>query len=744
MALDTNKLRKLFATGAVLAVLLAAGFYIRGMLAKSAGRILRPATNIPAKVSESAEGFTFAQSQGGKTLFTVHASRFLRYKDSGRGELHDVSIIVYGRDESRSDQIYGSLFVFDPASGDISADGEVRIDLDANSKIPSQTNQPPERESRNLVHVTTRGLTFNKNTGLARTKEKIEFRVPEASGSAVGATYDSHSSVLTLKSAVKIDTTDKNKASITGQSATIAKDPRQVVVRGARIEQTGRILAAEKVTVLLRDDNTIDRILGSGGVHSFMEGPQGYDVTAPEGELVMSSANLPRSGTLSGGVDFQRKGDQPAQGKAGRIVLAFGAKGRVTLARAENSVDIKEGMEGKSRQIQAAAVDVAIKDGKVIQSATTSDGPGKIILTKGTSTTAVSAAKLQTHFNSKNRPTSIVGTQDARIVSSSPGQPDSIASGNNLSASFNDRGEIASGELTGNFRYEQGPRAATADRGRFNPVDESFTLIGSPRVVDSGATITADSLQIYRKSESAVAQGNVKTTYSDLKPQPGGGMLASGDPIHVTGSSATASRRSGVAKYTRARLWQGANIVEAPTITFDKARRSLQAQADQTTRVTTVFLGTDKKGKATQVNVTADHLSYVDSDRKAIFSGHVVTKVEDAVINADTVHVLLTALGAQATNKPTGPLDHIVAQGDIQIQQQARRATATQAVYTAQEEKFELTGTPGHLPSIFDAEHGQISGDSLTFFTHDDRVLVGSGVSPKANTQPRIRDASKK
>ncbi|MBZ5533788.1 MAG: LPS export ABC transporter periplasmic protein LptC [Acidobacteriia bacterium] len=741
MAWDTNKLRRLFAAGAVIAVLVAAGFYVRGIL-KSGHGVQRPVTNLPANTAESAEGFTFAQSEGGKTLFTVHASRFLRYKDSGRGELHDVSIVIYGRDEDRSDHIYGSLFVFDPASGDISAEGEVQIDLDANTKVVAQPNQAATRETQNLIHVKTRGLTFNRNSGIAQTKEKIEFRVPEAGGSAMGATYDSHSSVLTLKSAVKIDTTDKQKASITGQSATISKEPRNIVLHGARIDQPPRLLLADKITVVLTQDNTVERILGSGHVRSSVGGPKGFDVTAPQGELVLAAGNQLRSGTLSGGVDFQRRGDAPAQGKAGRVLLTFGAKNRVTSARAEDAVDLKEGAEGKSRQIQAAAVDLAIKDGKLIQSATTSDGPGKIILSKGASVTTISAARLQARFNSQNRPVSIVGSPDARIVSSSPGQPDQVATSRELNASFNDKGEITAGDLTGDFHFEQGQRTATANRGRYNPADESFTLIGSPRVVDSGATITADSIQLLRKTESAVATGHVKTTYNDLKPQ-AGGMLASGEPVHVTGTSATASRSAGVAKYAHARLWQGANIVDAPAITFDKLHRSLLAQGDSTSRVTTVFVTTDKKGKSTPVNVTADKLTYVDSERKAVFTGKVTAKVEDSTIDADTVQILLTARGSQAGSQPASQLDRIVAQGDIRIQQPQRRATASQAVYTAGEEKFVLTGVPGKLPSIFDAEHGQISGDSLTFFTHDDRVLVGSGESSH-QAQTRNRDASKK
>jgi len=46
-----------------------------------------------------------------------------------------------------------------------------------------------------------------------------------------------------------------------------------------------------------------------------------------------------------------------------------------------------------------------------------------------------------------------------------------------------------------------------------------------------------------------------------------------------------------------------------------------------------------------------------------------------------------------------------------------------------------LTGGP---PSIFDAEHGKITGVSLTFFRHDDRVLVeGNNLSPTV-TQTRV------
>jgi lipopolysaccharide export system protein LptA len=221
-------------------------------------------------------------------------------------------------------------------------------------------------------------------------------------------------------------------------------------------------------------------------------------------------------------------------------------------------------------------------------------------------------------------------------------------------------------------------------------------------------------------------------------------MLASSDPIHVTGTSVNFSSATGVARYTKSRLWQGPNIVEAPTISFDRNKRSLQAQGSQGGQVASVFVQKDKNGKLTPVNVTSDKLSYVDSERKAVFSGHVIVRAQETTILSDTIQVILLAKKNQAETQSASQLDRIEGQGDIKIQQGSRKATGTHLVYTAADEKMVLTGTPNQRPSIFDAERGKISGDSLTFFTHDGRVLVGGGEPSQSQTPDRTRDASKK
>jgi lipopolysaccharide export system protein LptA len=742
MAFDPKRLRKIFAAGAVLVLVIAVGFYLRGIF-KGKQDIPDPPRNIASNVEKSATGFNLSRSEGGKMLFTLHAASVQQYKEGGKAGLHDVSIIVYGRNQDRSDQIYGSDFAYDPVAKVVTAQGQVRIDLEANSTAPS-TGQAPAPESRNLIHVTTSGLTFNENTGIAQTKAAIEFRVPEGNGSAVGAVYDSHGGLLTLKSAVRITSTGERKATITGQSAVITKNPSKIVLQSARVEQPERTMSADRVTVFLRDDNNIDRIVGSGNLHASKTGSKGFEISAPEGELEMAGANQARAGLLSGGVTFASKSDSPAEGKAGKILLTFGAANRVSKARAENSVQLKQGATGKSQELHAAAVDLFVKDGKRLEKAVTSAGPAEIVRDQGTGKTTISAGRFETTFNDQNRPASLYGTPDTKIVDSTPGKPDRILSAREMTARFNEKGEIVSAEQTGDFHFEEGTQKASAERARYSAVEETIALFGSPRVLDSGVTLTADSIQLNRKTRNAFAQDNVKTTYTNITAQPSGAMLASADPIHVTGTTVTLNAATGVARYSKARLWQGANIVEAPTISFDRTKRSLQAQGSQGGQVASVFVQKDKNGKLTPVNVTSDKLSYVDSERKAVFSGNVIVRTQEATIASDTVQVILLPKKSQSENQSASQLERIEAQGDIKIQQGARKAVGTRLVYTAADEKMVLTGTPSQPPSIFDAERGQISGDSLTFFTHDGRVLVGGGETSQTQIPDRTRDASKK
>src|SRR5205085_2079617 len=183
MPVSIPRLRRWFVVAAVLIVLLVAGAYYYARR-----RVRNALKELPSKiglnVQQTASGFTVSRSEQGRTIFKVQASKAVQFKQGGVTELHDVAITLYGRDASRFDQIYGSSFEYNPATGDIAAKGEVDIDLEANPQGLDKPDQAPPKELKNPVHVKTSGLVFNQKTGNAHTNQQVEFSIPQASGSA--------------------------------------------------------------------------------------------------------------------------------------------------------------------------------------------------------------------------------------------------------------------------------------------------------------------------------------------------------------------------------------------------------------------------------------------------------------------------------------------------------------------------------------------------------------------------------
>src|SRR5215472_5019015 len=181
-------------------------------------------------IQQTSEGFSISKSEGGRTIYTVRASNAVQFKKDGRADLRNVHITIYGKAHDRYDQIYGNEFVYDQSTGDITASGEVHIDLQGYAEGPLRPDQAPPDELKNPVHLMTHALSFNQKTGIAQTDEVVEFRTLQANGTAKGAYLDSKSNNLLLKSDVHIITTGNNASTITGTSGSIQKDPRQAIL----------------------------------------------------------------------------------------------------------------------------------------------------------------------------------------------------------------------------------------------------------------------------------------------------------------------------------------------------------------------------------------------------------------------------------------------------------------------------------------------------------------------------------
>jgi lipopolysaccharide export system protein LptA len=794
MSLPVSRLRQWFALGAILMIATVAGIYFYARW-----RVRMAVREVPAKiglnVQQTAEGFSISKSVEGRTLFTVSASKAVQFKGGGHAELHDVKIVVYGKDSSRFDRISGDDFAYDPASGDVSAKGTVLIDLEANPEGMRHSDQAPPVQTSEPIHLETDGLVFNKNTGDASASGKVVFQTPQASGSAIGIEYVAKTESLKLVSAVEVKVSGPQAASLSADHGRISKAPRQIVLAGVRLARKGQRLQSDEATFFLRDDNTVERVVAEGNVRSEFHGQalsnsktsnSEAQARSDRAELFLAGVrNQLTTAVLSGNVQLSSQGPQMAEASAGRVTLHFAGQQILQTVHAEDGVRLTEkrgetagpfdsplgyargsGKTGRLAEapvappsksddaqevaMTAPAMDFIVKDGRQLERAETS-GPPQIVITQpgANQKTVVTAAKFTARFTAKNRLATLHGEPEAKIVNSkmvgstgdenkiggAPGQ-DRVSTSQMLDVVFRPEGGVRSITQTGHVAYVDGAQKAWAERGEYTTADQMLVLSGSPRVVDNGMTTTAQTIRMSRATGDAIAEGNVKSTYSDLKAQPEGGMFASSDPIHVASRRMMAHRSPAIAVYTGdARLWQNANVVEAPRLQFDRDRRSLLAQGlaqgNVAQPVSTVLVQVDKSGKATPVRITSARLNYVDAERKIVLSGGVTAKSSDTTLTGQQMTVFLlpqsqtrqSSLRSPATAEPgtPGQVDRIVAAGKVVIAQPTRHATGDRLVYTAAEDKFVLTGGP---PSIFDAERGKITGDSLTFFRHDDRVLV--------------------
>ena len=847
MPLKIYRLRRLLAATAVLLTLVVAGMYFYARMRVTNGLKAIP-DKIGIEIKQTASGFQLSKSDGKRTLFTIQASNVKEFIRNGVAELHNVSIILYGRDSSRFDQIYGDDFAYNEKTGEVTAKGDVQIDLVANPSGLASADQSTPKELKNPIHLKTRDLVFNKNSGNAATEARVEFSTPQAQGWAVGVKYAGKSNTLTLSSQIHVVLNGPDAAVIEAEHGVITNDPRQILLDHPHLSRQDGKLQADQAVFYLDRDNQVERVLATGNVTTvtrvqngkpqavknnsaattptdLLPSPEMHSRADQAEFLLAGKQDLLRTATLTGSVHIEQSGPQPMQGDAGRVIMDFAGQNQLQKIHAVDGVRLtqkagsgnKAGNKSEAKGLgsgpqdfvlSAPVIDFTVAQGHILKHAETS-GAAQITIAQTSASppampagsdqvplaqapaaqnTVVTAGKFRAQFATSDRRTHLTnvhGAPNARIVSSTPGQPDRISTSDSVDASFLALGGIDSITQQDNVAYTDGQQPekrmqAWANSAHYTPADQMLVLTGSPRITSGGMATTAKTLRINRATDVALAQDDVKSTYNDLKEQPDGALLASSSPIHVTAHSMTAHGNTGTALYAgNARLWQDANIIEAPTIRFDRDRRFVIAQGTSDQPVQTILVQTEKDhaetaqagnggvpggkpensplakkiaakgsraasplGGSSPISITAAKLTYADSERKVHYEGGVVAKGAEFTATAKTADAYL--LPRRQTSSPQsfggpGQLDRMVAQGEVVIQQPKRRAEGQNLLYTTADDKFVLTGgASNELPSIFDAEHGKITGVSLTFFRRDDRVLVEGEASTPVVTQTRV------
>ena len=763
MAVTVKRTRVLLLAACVLLLAAIAAFYFAGMLKQRALRKDLPA-RLGLNIQQDSTGFTISKSENGHTLFTLHAARALQFRKGGEARLKDVRITIYGPPGSQQqDRIESSEFLYNQSTGEATAAGEVDINLEGvmyDAAQKARGVQPTAADTeRGTIHLRTRGLTFNQKTGIAQTPQSLEFRLPQAEGTAVGAEYDSDGGLLTLDSHVTLHTSlHGDVQTLTASHAVLDRSTRTISLNDASLVSAEREARASRATITMLEDGSLQRIAGEQGIS--LATSDGNHVAAPRGQAQFNADGEVSQVHLDGGVTFAQNNAARAgharpyatSGRSQQAWLWFADHGsEVERARLAGSAHLeqKSANAGLSRTLDGNDVTLKFANGTVAGA----QASGSPVLTeraatpKGDQTRGLRGDTLAAKFDARGQMESLHASGDTQIAESRPDGSKQSSTGDTLDAAFSaataqnatlkeavQRGHV---EMRRDAMVSGKPESqiATAETATFRAAENVVILTGSPHLADPTTDLSASGMTLNRATNILHATGAVKGSYTAQPRQ-----AAS----HVLSDSATIDSARHTARFEgSARLWQTENVLEAPVIVVTQNPKQMTATSGAAARVRASFVQQPQRGgksSAQPAFVTADRLVYDDTSRLARFTGDVLLRDAQGTVQADTMDLYLAQPNAPAKLQAatpgdfTGRLDRAVASGEVKIEQPGRRGTGDHLVYTAGDGIFVLTGSALRPPRLEDRQKGMITGESLIFRSRDDKVEVGGGQSGTVTT----------
>ncbi len=610
-------------------------------------------------IQQEANGYTFSHALGAHAQWKLHASKEVQYKDK-RMELHDVAIELYSDDGKRVDRIAGDEFIYDETAGTATAAGPVEITLARPG--PEQAAEVKEaapkdnRLARDLapvtsahagpndeIHVKTSGLSFNQKSGVATTAQRVDFSTAQASGTSMGATYDSKQGFLVLDRSVEM-TGKRNGEPVTIQAAHLefTRDSDICKLQTATMEYRGGQASAAEARVQFRDDGTAEHLDALGGFNATTA--TGGHIQSPTAAMDLDEKNQPQHGRLEGGVVMDSvKGARTVHGTSPAAQLEFTQQGELRRVHLERGVTMESASTGEqmmngrqvkvrmSRAWRSPVADVEFRDaGKGQVEPATIHGFGGVTIDSSTQRgdaaplpSKLSADEVNGEFGAESALKSLTGVGHASMVQTSANGAWQSASGDRLEAQLvddrergtegsRDRGnegareqgskgtvgaeDVQSAILDGHVVLLQRPAAkpgaqpqpemrAISGHATYEGDGQWLHLTASPHVVDGGMELTAGKIDVTQTTGDVFAHGNVKATWTNTngtRNQASQGTVALGGqgPAHVIAEEAHLHQPTGEVEFDgRARLWQDANSVEGPVIVLDREKRTLVARS---------------------------------------------------------------------------------------------------------------------------------------------------------------------
>jgi lipopolysaccharide export system protein LptA len=729
---------------------------------------------LPKDVNQQLSGVTFTRFDKGRRLFVIHAARTLAYKQGGMTELKDVYVEYFGQSGNRYDILRTPVGEYNPETGNLSTPGNVELVLNASpSQVKDLASQPGEPINQKPadadsahppVYIRTSKVTSHDHGTQLESTTPLRFRLGDVSGSALGLSYGTDKGDITLKQDVQA-VLEAGKGPHAGAPIQVSASRLRYAGPSEGIQLWGpvrsrqgrRTMEANQGSISLNANNRITGVLLKGNARALDN--------SPKGQLKLQSDLLrghldPMTNRLSkleavGHV----KGESTQRGaltkiEASEVILNFNpathvpadgaATGKVhlTITQTKNAQDSPSAstLGGKitKEDLTTEKIQFAFRpNGKNLKKADTA-GPGTLVLYPASAKAGertVTAGRFTMAFDSASRLESLRGTGGTRVVFAPPADSrnptPAISTAKEMLATFDPATELVqSVEQTGDFRFRNGDIEAKSEKAHDVIQDQKLVLTGSPEVWDPRTMAHADQIVILLDSDTAEGIGGVHAIQTDPKDP-------SAPPTNVVAQRMIADRRSQAVHYEgHVRAWRGTDVVESQTLDVYKNQRRVSTNSRVMTSHLQPAPSGNKGEKAGQsgsspLTIRADRLDYFDAGQKAQYTGNVELDSQDTRIESDRLDVYFSSDKKQADSE----VERAVAEGHVKIVQPMRYAKGEHAVYDAQAGKVVMTGGP---PTVFDTEKGSMTGQRLTFYIHDDRLLVDGSANSPAVSKHRV------
>jgi lipopolysaccharide export system protein LptA len=753
-------------------------------------------------VSRQSAGINFKKyGEQNQAIFEVAASKSTEFKGRDASLLEDVRITIFGKTGDRHDVIHTRSCQYGKENGGIACSGEVQIDLMSAADAQRTENQP-EAARAVTTHIETRGVTFDRGSGLAQTDQKVTFAFPSGTGEAVGLEYKSEAGTVHLLRDVRFTLQQSAPAAGKAKATDAAtRAPQEVRVKGSSLDfgRDSRLLrlfgpaeaqaGAERLTAgelnLSLDKQFHAETLAASGVGDNRPAvtSQGTrdavkleadTLTAhfsPEGAVT----RLDAAGAVRGSRIGEAEQDK-ASAEYGTLELWpwLGRPKEVTLNG--NVLLETAGNNGESRTLRTNAFRMnfgkgeAGQSGKVEKAETLSAGtmewtdspaqPGTVA-----AKTKLQADKLVMDFadSGKARELRAIGNvQTAREIT---GHPMQTATARNGVAQLQTTGGWSQMDLDGDVRLKEGERSGQSAHAVFVRASQTATLTGNAVARDASTETHAQKIIFAQTSGEIWAEGGVRST--DFAARSSAVQLAPA-PANITSDILQANSKTGRAFYSgHARLWQGDSVLEAESIELLRETRVLNAAgnvravfpqtstqatnnpADQPVERASALTPASRSAAQSLAkkphlwHASSGTLSYSDKESRAHLEQNVVVQSAEQRMRAPSLDLYFTRSGANAPNGGSNANSPVGAQ-------QISRAVGTGGVNVeeggrkATAERGEYVAATGKFvmsggnPTLYDGSAGTTTGRQLTFYLADDTIIVDSENGSRTLTKHRV------